>query len=154
MFNFKFGFIIMSLLNYVVPYTKVQRNSFEPHGDGKHFSYFKLLFMWSDFVFMWSDFVLKWSDVKWVTVKFLGKKLSCILGWTSTESIWLYCDYFIWCVSWNVAVLTCFVMCRLVHVEMFWQLCGCFGNMCTCIYCVLYCLVYVHLFLFVSSLLM
>ena len=36
--------------------------------------------------------------------------------------------------------------------------CGCFGNMCTCIYCVLYCLyrvlycfVYVYLFLFVTS---
>ena len=31
----------------------------------------------------------------------------------------------------TVVVLTCFIMC------------GCFGNMCTCIYCVLYCLYYV-----------
>ena len=30
--------------------------------------------------------------------------------------------------------LFCFVMCGCVCV------CGCFGNMCTCIYCVLYCL--------------
>jgi hypothetical protein len=27
----------------------------------------------------------------------------------------------------------------------------CFGNKCTCIYCVLYCFVYVYLFLFVTS---
>ena len=30
-------------------------------------------------------------------------------------------------------------------------MCGCFGNMFTCIYCVFYCLVYVYLPLFVSS---
>ena len=49
----------------------------------------------------------------------------------------------------TVVVLTCSVMC------------GCFGSMCACIYCVLYCLysvfvycfVYVYLFLFVSSVL-
>ena len=52
------------------------------------------------------------------------------------------------CVSCIVVVLTSFVMC------------GCFGNMCTCIYCVLffftvflYCLVYVYFILiyFVST---
>jgi hypothetical protein len=32
-------------------------------------------------------------------------------------------------------------------------MCGCFGNMCSCIYCVLYCFVYVYLFLFVLSVL-
>jgi len=46
----------------------------------------------------------------------------------------MYCDYFVWCVSCSVVVLTCFVMCGWVHM-------GCFGNMCTCIYCVLY---YLH----------
>jgi hypothetical protein len=30
-------------------------------------------------------------------------------------------------------------------------MCGCFDNMCTCIYCVLHCFVYVYLFLFVTS---
>jgi len=30
-------------------------------------------------------------------------------------------------------------------------MCGCFGNMCICIYCVLYCFVYVYLPLFVTS---
>ena len=33
----------------------------------------------------------------------------------------MYCDYFIWCVSCTVVVLTCLVMF------------GCFGNMFTCI---------------------
>jgi hypothetical protein len=30
-------------------------------------------------------------------------------------------------------------------------MCGCFGNMCTCIYCVLYRFFYVYLFVFVTS---
>jgi hypothetical protein len=30
---------------------------------------------------------------------------------------------------------------------------GCFGNMCTCVYCVLYCFVYVYLFVFLLSVL-
>jgi hypothetical protein len=57
--------------------------------------------------------------------------------------------YFIWCVSCTVVVLTGFV------------LCGFFGNMCTgidcvlyCLYCVLYCFVYVYLFLFVLCVLL
>ena len=94
---------------------------------------------------MWSDFVLKWSDVKWVTVKFLGTKLPCTLRWPYTEGIWLYCYCFIWCVILYCDFLTCFVMCECVYsyVWVFWQLCGCFGNTCTCIYCVLYCLYHV-----------
>ena len=74
----------------------------------------------------WRDFIFKWSEVKWVTVKFLGTKVTCTLGWPYTDGTGLYCDCFIWCVSCTVVVLTCFVMC------------GCFGNMWTCIYCVLY----------------
>ena len=100
------------------------------------------------------SFEVKWRKVKWVTVKFLGTKVPCILGWPYTEGTWLHCDYLIWCVSCTVVVLTCFVMCGWVYVGMFWQLYGCFGNMCTCIYCVLYCLycvlycfVYVYAFL-------
>ena len=56
----------------------------------------------------------------------------------------MYRECLIWCVSCAVVVLNGFVMC------------GCFGNMCTGIYCVctvctvfLYCFVYVYLFLFV-----
>jgi len=66
----------------------------------------------------------------------------------------MYCDYFIWCVSCTVVVLTGFVMRGFVCM------CVCFGNMCTCIYCVLYCLycvfvlfLYVYLFLFILSVL-
>jgi len=44
-------------------------------------------------------------------------------------------------VSCTVVVLTCFVMCECVGFVM----CGCFGNMCTCIYCVLHCLYCVFL---------
>jgi len=40
-----------------------------------------------------------WSEVKWVTLKFLGIKVPFTLEWTYTEGTWLYCDYFIWCVS-------------------------------------------------------
>jgi len=73
----------------------------------------------------------------------------CTLGWPYTECTWLYCDYFIWCVSCTVVVWTGFVMC------------GCSGNVCTCIYCVfvlfvlcfLYCFVYVYLLIFVLSVL-
>ena len=73
---------------------------------------------------MLSDFVLKWGEVKWVTLKFFGTKVPCTLGWPYAEGTWLHCDYFIWCMSCTVVVLTCFVIC------------GCFGNMFTCIYCV------------------
>jgi hypothetical protein len=64
---------------------------------------------------------VKWSEVKWVTVKFLGTKVPYTLEWPYNGGTWLY---FIWC----------------VYVGMFWQLWGCFGNMCTWVYCVLYCL--------------
>ena len=70
-----------------------------------------------------------------LTNKFLDTKAPCTLVWPYTEGTWLYCDYFIWCVSCTVVVLTVWV-CVLV----FWQSCGYFGNVRTCIYCVLYCL--------------
>jgi hypothetical protein len=38
--------------------------------------------------------------------------------------------------------------CVGVCVCMGFVACGCFGNTCTCIYCVLYCFVYVYLFFF------
>jgi len=119
--------------------------------------------VWSELAWLvWSDFVLKLSEMKWVKVKFLGTKVPCTLGWPYNGGTWLYCDYFIWCVSCTVVVLTCFVMCWYVYVGVFWQLCGWFGNMATCFDCVLfcfvctvffYCFVYVYLFLFVLSVL-
>jgi hypothetical protein len=78
--------------------------------------------------------------MKWVTVKFLGTKVPFTLGWPYKGGTWLYCDYFIWCVSCNVVVWTCYVMCGRVYMGVFWQLCECFDNMCTCINYVLYCL--------------
>jgi hypothetical protein len=45
--------------------------------------------------------------------KCLGTKVQCTLGWPYTEVTWLYCDYFIWCVSCNVVVLTCVVICSV-----------------------------------------
>jgi hypothetical protein len=60
---------------------------------------------------------------------------------------------------WGVWVCVCVgvCMCGCVYV---WVcvcvgvcMCRCFGNMCTCIYSVLYCFVYVYLFLFVLSVL-
>ena len=62
------------------------------------------------------DKLLKHRQSFWITMY--------TLGWPYTEGNWLYCDYFIWCVSCTVVILTCFVMCV------------CFGNICTCIYCV------------------
>jgi hypothetical protein len=52
---------------------------------------------------------LQWSEKKWsgVTVKFLGTKVPCTLGWSYPEGTWWYCDYFIWCVSCSMVVLTC-----------------------------------------------
>jgi len=108
---------------------------------------------WSDVkcsdVENWRDIceVIFFSEVKWVTLKFLGTKVQCTLGW-HTEVTWLYCDYFIWCVSCTVFVLNCFVMCGVrmcgfckvwLCVRMGFVMCGCvyvwvFGNMCTCIY--------------------
>jgi hypothetical protein len=103
---------------------------------------FVLWYMWH----MWSDFVLKWSasEVKWVTLKFLGTKVPWTLGWPYTKGTWLYCDYFIWCVSSTVFVLTCFVICSVcmcVFCNVWACVCvgflmsGCFGNLCTCICC-------------------
>jgi hypothetical protein len=96
--------------------------------------------MWSELaLFMWSDFVLMWSEV---LVKFLETKVlrTSTLGWLYNEGTWLYCYYFIWCVSGTVVVLTCSVMCGWVYVGVLWQLCRCIGDMCTCICCILYCL--------------
>ena len=81
---------------------------------------------------------------KWVTVNCLGTKLPCTLGWPYTEGTGLYCEYFIWCVSYTV-VLTFFVMCAIfgncvgvlvICVLLFNTFC----NVCTVF---LYCFVYV-----------
>jgi hypothetical protein len=77
----------------------------------------------------------------------------------------MYCDYFIWCVSCTVVVLTCFVMCGCVGVGFVMR--GCFGNcvgvlvICElvfamfCIFCTEFfkCFFYIYIFFFVSSVL-
>ena len=95
----------------------------------------------------------------------------CALGRPYTEGTVLYCDYFMWCVSCTVVVLTGFVMCVCVCVCVCvrvcvglcvggwvcvcvsFVMCGCIGNMCPCIYCVLcclYCVLYCLYYVFVS----
>ena len=48
-----------------------------------------------------------------------------------------FCNVWV-CVHMGFVKCVCvgFVMCGFCNVWMFRQLCGCFGNMCTCIYCV------------------
>jgi len=79
---------------------------------------------WTDVIYVkWFCFQVKWSEASYGKV--LGDKSTMYIRVTLYWGYWLYCDYFIWCVPCNVLVLYCFIMC------------GCFGNMCTCIYCVL-----------------
>jgi len=68
---------------------------------------------------------VKWVyfEVKWVTLKFLGTKVPYTLGWPYTEGTWLYCDYFIWCISCTVVVFNLFCnmwVCGCVGFVMFW----------------------------------
>jgi len=60
-------------------------------------------------------------------MKFLGSKVPRTLVWPNAKGTWFYCDYFIWCVSCTVVVITWFVIWGRVYVGVFWQLCGCFG---------------------------
>ena len=69
------------------------------------------------------------------------------------EGAWLYCDYFIW-----VCILYCGCFNLFCNVWMCvfvgFVLCGCFGNMFTRIYCVLYCLYcvfYIVSFMYIYS---
>jgi hypothetical protein len=117
--------------------------------------------MWGELTwFMWSDFVLKWSEVSCGEV--LRDKsamyITVTLYWGYLIVLWLfylvcilYCGCFNWFCNMWVCVCVGFVMCGCVYVWVFWRLCGCCGNMCTCIYSVLYCFVYVYLSLFVTS---
>ena len=101
----------------------------------------------------WFCFEVKWSAVSYGEV--LVDTVSCTLGWPYTDGTWLYCDYFIWCVSCAVVVLTCFVMCGCVYVGV--CVCGGVLLICVLVYTMLfivctaflYCFAYVYLFLFV-----
>ena len=107
-------------------------------------------------------FEVKWNEVSYTEV--LGDKstmhIRVTLYWGYLIVLWLfhlvcilYCGCFIlFC---NVCVCVCVCvrawdlqcvgvcMCGFCNVWVFWQLCGSFGNMCTCVNCVLHCLYYV-----------
>jgi hypothetical protein len=72
------------------------------------------------------NYEMRRSEVSYGEV--LGDKSTTHIRVTLYWGYLIYCVYFIWCVSCNVAVLTCFVMCAWLYVGVFWQLCGCFGN--------------------------
>jgi len=106
---------------------------------------------------------------------FKRTKIIFTLGWPYNEGTWSYCDYFIWCVSCTVDVLTCFVICDWVYVWILYcvcvcvfvcvcvcmgfVMCGCFDNcvgillICVLLFTVffLYCFLFVYLFLFATN---
>jgi len=95
---------------------------------------------WSGVIYVkWFYLEVEWSAVM---VKFLGTKVPYTVGWPYAEGTWSYCDcfYLVCILYWGCFNLFCNVwVCVCVcGVGVFWQLCGYFGNMCTCIYCVLY----------------
>jgi hypothetical protein len=81
----------------------------------------------------WHDLcevILFLSEVSYGAV--LGVKR--ILVWPYNEGTWLYCDYFIWCVSCTVVVLACVVMrgCLVICVLVFTVY---------CVVCTVFCIV-------------
>jgi hypothetical protein len=57
------------------------------------FRYDCLFVIWTGVIYVkWFFFEVKWSEVKWVTVKLLGTKVPCAVGWPYSEGTWLYCD--------------------------------------------------------------
>jgi len=94
-----------------------------------------------------------------ITLYFNKMRIPCILGWNYIGATWLYCDYFVWCVSCNVVVLNCFILCGWVYVGVFWQLLGCFGNVnlylsCFVLYALRFCIVsfmYIYSYFFVCA---
>jgi hypothetical protein len=122
---------------------------------------------WSDVIYVkWLCFEFKRNEVKWSYGEVLRDKsamhIRVTLHWRYLTVLWLfylvcilYCGYFnlyCGCFNWFCNVLMCayvdFVTCGFVH--MCFEMCGCFSNMYTCIYCVLYCL-YCVFVLFFSS---
>ena len=69
------------------------------------------------------EVILFLSEVSYVEVR--GDKSTLHIRVTYTEGTRLYCDYFIWCVSCAMVVLTGFVMCVCVCVCVCVCFCGC-----------------------------
>jgi hypothetical protein len=97
---------------------------------------------WTDVTYAkWFCFEMKLIEVTYI--EFLRDKSIMQIRKPYTEVTWEYCDCFISCVNCTVVVLTCFVLCGVcmyglcniwVCVCMVFVMCGCFGDMCTCIY--------------------
>jgi hypothetical protein len=85
-------------------------------------------------------FLLPWNFVPFVDV---NHQVPCTLRWPYTEGNWLYCDYFIWCVSCTVVVVTFFCNVWVCVCGGVLTIVWVFSDMCTCNYCVLYCLYFV-----------
>jgi hypothetical protein len=89
--------------------------------------------MWSELTwFMWSDFVLTWSELR-------RNSWGQSSGYVRMTLHWGVLDCIVTISFGTVVVWTCFLVCGLVYKGVFWQLCGCFGNMGTRIYWVLCC---------------
>ena len=87
---------------------------------------------------------VKWSELEWSYGEVLGDKVPCTLGWPFTGYLIVF--YLIWCLSYTVVVLACFVMCGWVYMGVFWLFCECFGN----VYLQLLCLDFLYVFCIVS----
>jgi hypothetical protein len=93
-------------------------------------------------ILFWSS--VKWSEVKWSSVSYgevLGDKstmyIRVTLYWGYLIVLWLFylvCIFYCGCLNLFCNMWVC------VCVWGFCNLCECFGNMCTCVYCVLCCL--------------
>ena len=84
--------------------------------------------------FMWTDFVLKGRELPWSS---WGRKYHA--HWGDLILRVLDCIVTILLGVYLVLCLFCFVKCGCVYCVGF-VMCRCFGNMCTYICCVLYCL--------------
>ena len=91
----------------------------------------------------WSDsceVILFRSEVKWREVSYgevLGGQttmyIRVTLYWGYLIVLWLFnlvCILYCGCFNWFCIVWVC--VCVFYNVWVFWQFCGCFGNMCTC----------------------
>ena len=105
---------------------------------------------WTDVIYTkWFCFEVQWCEVKCSEVSYvevLGTKVPCTLEWLYTVDIWLYCDYFIWCVPCTVVVLTFFVMCGWVYGGGVLVICVLVFTV-FCIVCTVFCIVQLCIFI-------
>jgi hypothetical protein len=103
---------------------------------------------WSDVIYVkWFCFEVKWSELKWSSSRQKYPVLRATLYWGYLIVLWLFhlvcilcCGCFNWfCVVWVcvcVGVCMCGFCNAWVCVCVGFVMCRCFGNTCTCIYCI------------------